>query len=432
MYRFKGFAGIRTLVNNNAFAVAAIGELSASAKTYAKDVRVFGGVRPDVQIYGFSSKEAAIEVPVPDSIVANVTEIAEWVVSRQATISVVESLADFRLAITNNFADKCAGFEVGELVTASNGKLFPSYLSWGLTTYSINNFNTLFFSNDSFEKNYDEYEITVVPPIMPLDSLFLNYVDTYATIVALSYTKKIQEVQAVRRRYPETILTAETYDYYNPTNPTVKNPTDWTFIIHGPRGNDPDAIRTALLNYISQNSSQGVDKWQAIYPDIFKTTEFLFLPFWRNIAIREMTDVSSIYSPVCSINDDLAWMKTKTSSIPVAHHNRYAGVMARPYKSLLIGVISSVNNKATAMRLTDVFADMIAVSSTSNDFRRMSEPTKGFLEKLDDMLFRAETYTSSSELSSDYRTTTRDNVLYITMTYMNVRYLVATRASIVV
>lgn len=432
MYRFKGFAGIRTLVNNNAFAVAAVGELSASAKTYAKDVRVFGGVRPDVQIYGFSSKEAAVDVPVPDAIVANVTEIAEWVVSRQAVISVVESLAEFKLAITNNFADKCAGFEVGELVTASNGKLYPSYLSWGLATYSVSNYNTLYFSNESFEKNYDEYEITVVPPITPLSALFLNYADTYASIVALSYTKKIQEIQAVRQRYPETVLTAETYDYYNAANPTVKNPTDWTFIIHGPRGNDPDAIKNALLNYISLNSTQGIDKWQAIYPDIFKTTEFLFLPFWRNIAIREMTNVASIYSSVCSINDDLAWMKTKTVSIPAAHHNRYAGVVARPYKSLQIGIIPGVGNKASAMRLTDVFPDMIAVSTTSNDFRRMNETTRGFLEKLDDMLYQAETYTTNSNLSSDYRTTTRDGMLYITMTYMNVRYLVATRASSVV
>jgi hypothetical protein len=431
MYRFKGFAGIKSLISNTPNMVSNVGELSANSYTFAKDVKIYGGVSTDLVLYGFSSKNAAGDIDPSTGLLANIVEVAEWIISRQKSLTVDETIREFKTAIESFFINSCSSFIVGPLVQASNQKYYPTYITWKNTTYTAeDNEQTLYFCDETFQQLYDVFTIDVIPPISPIDSFFNSYTDVATILSDISYTSQVEKIQAARGGHPETLITAEEYNFINPNNVTNKTKTNWTFLIYGPRGNDPDAIKAALIDYIDKNSTHTTPQWQAIFPDIFKSTEFLFVPLWWNMAMTEMIVTTGIYSPVMRLNADAAKVKALLPTIPSSHFNTKLCFMTRPYKSLGMAVLGGEDNRSGKTVITDVFPDMISVASNSMDFSRMDYSTQKFLEKLDDMLYRAEDLKADTELPVGYRRAVRSGITYISMTYQNIRYLVAVKASI--
>ena len=431
MLQFKGFVEIGALPSNSPNVVAPVGELSANSRTFAKDIKVFSGPNFDVTVLGFSCKNSNGVIDVPSFIEGRCVEIAEWVASRQKNLGDNESVVDFKLAIEAHFVQSCKEFIIGDMVVAGNGKSYPGFVTFGCSDYFADEATiTLYFADEVFRQMYDEYVIDVIAPTTPLDRFFGNYTDVVADLATVTMLDTLDRIQVARSIYPETILTAEEYFYINPNNPLNKTKTTWTFLIYGPRGNDPDAIKYALIDYISRNSSRNTAAWQTIFPDIFRSTEFIIVPHWKNVAIQEMQLTAGIYSPMVRMSEQLAAMKSLLPEIMADHITNKLSFMGHPYKSLGLSVVSNHENREGKWFITDVFPDLICVSSTSYDFNRMSAVTRSFLEKLADMIYRAESATKDTLLPSGYRTTTRNGVVYITMTYQNVRYLVATRKSL--
>lgn len=431
MYQFKGFAGNKTLANNAADAVSSVGELSSYCSTFAKDIKYYATSDNVVSVHGFSSKSNnTTNVEIPTLISELALEISKWVYLRQNTAIVGESRADFRSSMINEFLTKCTSMECGEMVVANNGKLYPASVTWSCTAYTAeSNLNTLWFSDSSFKQQYDGYDILVVPPLVPIDSFFGPYGDVVSQLANRTYIDALTDIQVVRNNYPETILTAEEFYFVNAINPTVKIKTNWSFLIYGPKGNDSDLIKTALVDYIAAHSTRAAKVWKNIFPDIFKSTEFMLVPKWNNYAIEERSLTRGIYSPITGLKAELTYLKGVLADYPAAHVESYASLMAHPYKSMMISVVGNPDNRENKFELTDIFPDILAVSSTSLDFNRMSALTKGFLEKLSEMIILAESITEFSEIPSVYKTTKRSGVLYITVTYNNIRFLVSTKST---
>lgn len=430
MYKFKGFASIRQLVSNTDRTVAAVGELSAICATYAKDVKIYGGVTPGVQIHGFSSKLAGEDVIAPDLAVVSSVSLVEWVVRRQSALVQTDTTNDFRLAIASEFTG-FSSFEVGELVRASDDKLYPSYVTWKINDLTDDNLITVYFSNAAFETLYDDYTIDIIPPLPTLDAFFDVYERAAGTIQAITYMDTLQRIQDRRARYPETVLTGERYDFYNSNDATVKTSTNWTFLVYGPRGNDPDALKQALVSYIAQNSNRQESQWRVIFPDIFRTTEFVITPLWANMSVHEMTINQGVYSPIVRLKEDAVTVKNLLglSAQEDTHFSNYACVFPRPYRSISCVCVGSTENRPTQMHISDIYPDLINVASTSLDFGRMSQATQNFAVLLDDMIYRAEQYTDRTTLPSVYRISTRNGKKFITVTEGGIKYLVMVRQS---
>jgi hypothetical protein len=317
----------------------------------------------------------------------------------------------------------------GDLVTATNGKSYPTYIKFKSSEYvAFDNQNTLWFSNTAFETEYPEYTITVVPPLAALDTFFSAYSSVVNQLNALSYTKRLEMIQKARADHPETVITSEDFLFYNPNNAAAYISTPWTFLINGPRGNDPDAIKQALITYLQANSTRELGAWKGIFPDIFKSTEFLIIPKWNQYSIKEMTMQQGIYSPIITLSSEIAYAKSviKTDYTP-EWINSSLMVMSHPYKSLMLLVIGGPDNKTTKRTISDIFPDLISVSSTSNDFSRMTTYTMEFLDKLAEMMVIAESMTNSTSIPNTYKTSVRDGVTYLTLNYDGVNFYVASK-----
>jgi hypothetical protein len=139
--------------------------------------------------------------------------------------------------------------------------------------------------------------------------------------------------------------------------------------------------------------------------------------------------VSGIYSPATSPLAELAYAKRVHQELTAGFIDTNLQIVAHPYKSIQLLSIGGADNRENKYKITDFFPDMISVSSTSADFNRMEPLTKGFLEKLAEMIYFAETLTAYSDLPTSYRRAVRSNVTYISVTYANIRFLVATKAT---
>ena len=432
MYRFKGFVSIRTLASNGADTTAAVGELSAIAQTYAKDIKIYATSVNEVTVHGFSSRtDQAGNTSAPTVIIDTALSVASWIYMRQKGLSSEESKADFLSAFVSEFGSIYASISCGDMVLGSNSRSYPTYISWKANAYSADdNLNTLWFSDQAFRQQYDNYEIVVVPPILPLDSFFSSYAEVSAMLDARSWSQSLDVIQSLRAEYPETVLTAEEYNYVNPLNQSAKKLTNWSFLIYGPKGNDPDALKAALLDYIATNSARNISLWKTILPDVFRTTEFMIIPQWNKYAIAEMEIQSGIYSPISNLKEIVSFVKKTLPSYPPTHIDNYLAIMSHPYRSLMVGAIGNIENRDNMYGLAALFPDIISVSSTSLDFNRMSEPTKSFLLRLAEALYLAESATPYTTLPVTIRGAVRDNVFYVSFTYLNTRFFIATKYGI--
>lgn len=285
----------------------------------------------------------------------------------------------------------------------------------------------IWFADDALRLEYDEYEIVVVTPLTPVDDFFKTSTNVQTQINARTAAQAMDLIQTAKDGKPETIIRTMTYNYAHPDNPTLIVPTNWTVLIYGPGGDNPDSIKDALIDHVLSNSTHTQAEWAVILPDLFKRTEFIVLPRWDKYSVPNKTTQAGLYSSVVNLKETLDFMVAKVPFYAEAHVRNYATVMGHPYRYLTLAVIGSADNRNNLFRIDDVFADYIDVGTTSIDFNRMAQVTQDFCYALEEMLIYAESMTTNSAVPSSMRKLTRNNYLYVVRTIDNVQYLVAAK-----
>lgn len=434
MYSFKGFAVIPALVNNTNGITAAVGELSGRSLTFSKDIKTYAAGNGLVNLHCFNSKTTVNNnnaATPPVAIVNKAVAITSWIQTRQTGLVGTESLADFTLAFTSQWSTSTSAVDIGAMVTTESGKSFPSFITYSTSDYTVEvNTTKIWFADAAFQDQYDEYSIVVVPPLPNLDDFLGNYSDVLVALAQQRPDLIYARIQTARAGHPETVLLAESYDLVSQQNSTLSTPTYWPVLIYGPRGDFTDAVRAAVTDYIATTSSVQIPQWKLILPDIFRTTEFMLVPNWTNMAILDRTLTAGIYSQIVNLGKEITYMKTVVPDYAASHVSNNAQVMTHTYKNLIIGCIGNAQNRGNKFALTDVYPDLLNVSTTSPDFGRMSTSTQGLLIHLATMIPLAETMNLFTEIPSAYRKVVRSGILYITVTYENIVYLVAAKSTV--
>jgi hypothetical protein len=435
MYQLKGFASIETLVSNVNGVVAPIGELSTYSATFSKDKKIYpSSLNSYVAIHTFSSISSLTgDITPVNSIVLLGHTILDWIYTRQIASTVVESKQQFLDALSANFINECDGVICGELVNAVNGKQFPEWVSWRTRAYTTeDNITTIWLSDQSFRQKYDNYEIVVVPPIAILDSFFSTASNVQTVVNSVTHVDRFNSIQSARGDHPETVLVGVSFNWVDPLNSANLINTNWSILVYGPNGNDNDIIREAIALYILENTTHTELEWRAIFPDIFRRTEFLFFPRWHNYAIPNMVLQSGIYSPVVYATKEITYLKsilTPTTGYSDAFVTAHASIMPHPYKCLALDVIGGYENRENLFDITDIYPDILNVSTTSVDYNRMTAETQGLLTRLTEMILIAETLTYYSDIPVGYRKVERYGITFITTRYMNIELLVSSKLS---
>jgi hypothetical protein len=204
-------------------------------------------------------------------------------------------------------------------------------------------------------------------------------------------------------------------------------------LIYGEAGNNPDSISDALVAYVLANSTHTKPQWTPLIPEIFRRTEFMIVPLWDQYAVANMIVQAGIYSPVANLKRAVALIKSvinDTVNYPLAHIDDHVQLMAHPYKSLQVLSVGNPTNRDSMVEITDVYPDVLSVSTSSLDFNRMQPETKAFLTAFADLLVAAEEMTIYSSVPAGMAKSIRQGKLYLVKRVDNIDYLVLAKGEL--
>ena len=454
-YSLKGFFGYGILADNNPNTVAPLGELSAYARTFSRDRELYGtgsGTTPEtsVDLTVFSSRKSSdnSSVKPPGPISDLLMQVGIWAYTQSIAGAFTNNPETFRQALLAQYDGKITDVTVGAM--SFNGNIYlPTSVTFfinadglGVTWGSEREFLDgprikLWFSDDRFRREYDEYHIEFVAPIDNLDQFFLPSGTVRELVAARTLPELAAKVDTITDKRPYTIWRAEIFNYHDPLDDTNQIPTNWNFVIYSTAGNNIDAIKAGLQEWILAHSTHTREEWAEIFPDIFTATEFIVTPFWSQFAVENMTIQAGVYSPVCDVQQALAIAReTNTGTgYTIPHVENNLALTGIPFKSIALGICGGPENRQGKARFKDYYWDYMNVSTTHPDFGRMSADTQGLVLMFERMLQVAETMTEFSDIPNDMTRLARTNsnakrFLYLVKSYRDIQYLMVAGPSL--
>lgn len=432
MKSIKGFVTINQFVNNIPGNISALGELSTWSSTYSKERGDYvDNAVPGYGLTTFKSTDtvSGTSLPVVTSQVSQIIQLVRRCVVYASVHIRPYNLEDFRNTILSylDFSTRIANVNFGVFV--DNGSIaLPQWISWNSTEHD-NTFVKIWLSDQAFADQYDEYEIQVIPPLGLVDDFFRLYNLVTTDLEARTLNDLSNIIQTIKNRNPETYLRIMNFDFLNLNSSTQRHPTNWAVIVYGRAGDNIDAIKDAIVEYILSHSLHTRTEWENILPDLFKRTEFVILPRWDLVSIPNLTELSALYSSIVDPTECITFARTNVSFYQPTYVNTNTRIMSYDYKALTLLIVNGQTNIVEKQDIMDMFPDYIPVSSASIDFNRMQVKTREWVLFLEELLISAETATEFTSVSNQLRRVKRGNNIYITALYDNVNYLVAARSN---
>lgn len=433
-YSAKGFVQIKTLIDNTLSTVAGMGELSDLGHSYSKEKGVYSTTAyPTLELVCFSSIETdgvtETKTKLPQSVLdAEFFPVLGTFIDQILNNSAGADLATLAEYVRTQHSSTVGTVEFGSVVSVTVSGATLQTPEWIQFTHPSNENTWRFWLVDaSFVSQYDEYEIVVVPPFTPISNFFLAGSAVETLLKAVTVTGMISKMDVAKDDKPVSFMDVKSYDYHNPNKPTQTVYVQALFglMIYGAAGNNDDAKRQAIADYLSANdATHDRDDWIAILPDVFKRTEFLFVPNWQSYAIPNRTLEAGVYSPFVPAKSSLTDMTALLTDVNATHLETYLTHFTHTYKSLAVALVSGSENRNSYFHLTDVFSDIIMVNTASTDFNRMAAATQAFMIILDRLVQYAESLTTRTALPSGYSRVKRSGKTFVSYSIDNIQYLV--------
>lgn len=434
MYNLKGFMVFAPLANNSVDVIAPLGELSTHCATFSKEKGQYVNTTyADSKLISFLSQRTTnnvktlATVPVVHQTAALM--LAQWIYTKAIAQEISLDRDALQSELQVSFGQTHLDLTFGEIISDGSRRM-PEWISYRLNDPEENSVR-LWFADDSFRRQYDEYEIGFVAPIATLDDFFKDPVIVKSLVDAWSLTIALEKADVLKNRKPETVLLNKGYKYYAQLTPTVGLDTNWTIVIWGPAGNNPDIIKQELSKWILANSQHTEEEWMNLFPDIFTSTEYIVTPLWENIAIEQRSIVTGVYSPTCTLTEALATsnLTIKGKNYTPQHISDNLCISGVLYGSLGMTICGGPYNRDGVMKFNEQWPDYINVSTNSPDFNRMQLETQAFVNLLYSMLIVAESATLVSDIPVGMARVTRDGIVYIGASFNDILYLVVTKYS---
>lgn len=434
MLKLKAFCQIAALIDNTVDVVAPIGELSDRAFTYGRNKeKLNSAASAGYTLIAFSNKRNNVDEQVNGILAQDLLAVCKWAYESALALKFNSSSESFRVAFIQKWAAKYSIYTTGAMVQTGVNVWMPSVIEIRDIADDELQYK-LWFSSDVFEQQYDEYHIEVVPPVEELDVFFLGRTAVKDALAAETHDLKMEKVQAIREVYPESFISGPMFEWFDPVDPTDKTrriATYWTPMVYGIAGNNIDAIKEALRDYILSHSSHTKDEWAAIFPEIFTSTEFIFVPMWNKYSIPNRELEAGLYSSVVNFNYGKAELTrlVRGEGYTDEYLDGNAEVFGASHKCITVAVAGGPHNRDGITTFSQRYYDYINVTLDGNDHMRMNPETRRFVLTLADMLKTAEDMTPDSALPVKFNRLIRDGVLYVSCTVDRFQLIVASKYS---
>lgn len=427
MYILKGFIAFPTMTNNTVGEVARLGEISKDSLTYAKETGLYkhGDYSGTLfhSFYSQDSREGQVEVPREYWMMA--LKMGRFIHNHAWNGRFSSNRTQAIYDLESEFDNELERIEIGAMIT--DGELWmPEWISYQHP--DTQNFVRIWFADRSFSAQYDSYEYIFIPPVPNIDDFFMDRQRVVNLLAENNVKRIVSKIDEVRGDYPYTLLRTEEYDWEGGGDSLR---TDWTVMIYGRYGNDPDKIRLALIDWILSNSNHTRNEWLELFPDIFTPTEFIIAPLWHQFAIPNQTIQSGFNSPVISISRAIEVAQVMATGIGYDKEDLMDNtVVARtPTRTLGLLITGSAANRNGISNFLELYPDYIGLPTSSRDFGRLSSRTQEWTFMLLALLQVAESMTEFTIIPSGYSRIVRNGVVYAVKDFEGMEYLMATRLS---
>lgn len=424
----KGFVTIGQYVNNVPGSLSPIGELSTWSTTYSKEKGEYQNTAvPGYKLVTFRCADSVtgVETVVTEAEVNQIIAVVRDCVAYAFSHLRPYDSADFRNTVLANHYETISDFGISTFVDSGSIAL-PEWISWngvGVDGTSVK----IWLSDQAFKDQYDEYSITVIPPLDDLNSFFNSFSVAGNLLNARSVATLGDLIQDTKGTNPETYMRILNFDFVNKFNPEQKMSTNWAMLIYGKVGDNIDAIKDAIVEYVLFHSTHTRTEWEEVLPDLFKRTEFVMLPRWDKVAIPNLTELSSLYQSMLDPVECIAFAKANIPFYTNDFINNNVLIFPYDYKAITIVSVNGMTNVNEKRTLSGIFPDYIPINTSSPDFNRMQLKTQAWVLFFERLLITAETATRYSSIPPTQRRIIRNDALFISAVYDNVNYLVAAR-----
>lgn len=424
----KGFMVIESYENNTPGAIAPLGELSTWCRTYAKDKREYVSETDGFKFICFSSinTDNGETVTVNPNYVTDAIKIVQKAAAYAASHIRPYNPDDFKNHLVTEFYQSISNIEIGRLI--DNGIIaLPEWISF--VNKQTNGVVKFWLADESFADQYDEWKIEVIPPVDNVDIFFSPFGTVVDELNKRTTSDLGNLIEEAKGRFPETYLKFMPYRFYNVHNKAQFVDTNWSVIIYGKAGNDIDVIKDAIVEYVLSHSTHTREQWEAIFPDLFKRTEFVILPLWHKIAIEDLQVASGLYRSMVNPVECIELAKSVVDYYPSDFVEDNTTVFAFDYKAITLVSVNGYANADHAKSIIDVFPDYLPINSALTDFNRMKIKTRDWIVLLERMLIEAERADQFSTMPMSMRKKVRNGKLYISALYQNINFLVAVKSN---
>lgn len=431
MYEIKAFAHIGALINNTRKEVATVGELSPAAVTYTREKEYFSAASvPGQVLVVFSNKrDGAIEETSP-VLAEEVLLVSKWAYNESASGGFTGNPESFRTRFLLEYQNRYAIWSVGVMVKASDNSYMPGFIEFReLADDNIR--YKLWFATDVFEQQFDEFQIVCTKPIDDLDLFMQGAATTQKALNDRTRDVTTTMVQAAKEGYPETYISDDMFEWNDPAGIDARKPVYWPLLTYGIAGNNIDAKKEALREFILANSVFTKDKWAEVFPEIFTATEFLVVPLWGFPSVPNKVLSTGLYSSITNFKKGAEQLKrlVRGEGYTDEHLIEHGEVFGTSHKGLNCAVIGGPKNRDGIVELYQRYPDFVNFKSTELDFGRLDPETRRFVQALEEMLLIAETMSPDTAIPVKYTRLTRDGVLYLVTTVDKFQIVVASKYS---
>lgn len=444
MLTIKGFVQIKPYIDNEPGEVSDVGELSTYSHTFSRHKGYYYSEdHPDYGLITFTCNDDGTEEKLDVEFKRRLFTLIDWVYTNAENKVFNDESSTFVDTILAELSDSDFGdvkdVYAGEMIDYKTDVFIPQFVRFSLDHDDIEREHTiqLWFADEPFRAQYDEYEIVVVPPLDPIDDLIDEPNVVGDRLDEISVSERQRWIEDAKDYHPPTSVRVESYLWKYPDSDEgeSEHQTHWVALIYGEAGDNIDAVSKAFKDYTEENSDYDLEKWEEYVPDLFRLTEFTILPLWDQYSVENETVEAGLYSPIVNISRAIKLLKQLITLYGDRDYIEEAiETTALTYKSLSLAVVASPENREAISSLSEMFSDYIVVPTTSVEYDRMSEYTRDWLKSLLELVRAAETMTpevlSDIEVTRMYRDDRDGNEhLYAVRTYDDVQFLVLTRYS---
>lgn len=409
---------------------SAVGELSGYCRTFSPDVREYAtAAYPDIELQLFSSTDTSGYKDPTLAQTNRLLEIGNWVYELGIAMLPSYTQNDFAIAFQTRFANYVSEVVVGKFISGGSF-LVPRSLQFTLTTQGNETaIVKLWFANEVFETDYALYTIRVSPPIAALDDLFKPFSTVQNIASQIDVQKSMENVELLKSKSPNTKTVAVTLKWVDPSNANNTVPFTWYAVIYGEAGNTTDNINFAIRDFILANSTNSVDSWKVIFPDLFRNTHFLVLPRWDRYAIANRNTIAGIYNPTVGFGQTQTFLLSKLLNYSAQQLSDLTCITYHPYRSLSLAIVAGTDNRAGCTTFDQHITTYIAQESVGEDFNRQSKLAQDWVTMMGNLLRAAESQTAGGPAPAGMRAFLLDGLYYLSQKLDNVEYMVAIKAN---